>query len=303
MLLFGLAACGRFGFGGDDAADAPVAGADARVDAESDARDDLGMFATPIVLTVLDDPASQDDDPTLPDDMLEVFFDASRDGGPTTAWGDIWVARRASVGDAFGDPTLVAELASLEDDTSPDITGDGLRMYFGSERETPGNREIFVTERADRTSPGSTPVRVPGLESSAHDSGAIEFGGGLRLMFLSARAGTSDLYETTRATLTSPWSLPAPVPGLADPTINESEHWVSEDGLVVYFSSDQPGSDGYDIWRTQRPSLGAAFEQAERVTELSTAEMDVDPWLSPDQRTLVFMSYRTGNGDLYVTTR
>jgi hypothetical protein len=297
-----LPACGRFGFGGDDEADAAVT-PDARVDALADARNDLGMFSTPVAMTVLDDPASQDDDPTLPDDMLEIFFDASRDGGAGTGSGDIWVATRPSTGDPFGGPALVAELASVEDDTSPDVSGDGLRMYFGSERETPNNREIFFSERADRTSPWSTPVRVPGLESAGDDSGAIEFDGGLALMFKTSRAGTNDLYMATRPTLASPWGAPIPVPGLADPTLNESEHWVSEDGLVVYFSSDQPGGDGYDIWRAQRPDLGAAFDQPERVTELSTATQDVDPWLSPDQRTIVFMSYRTGNGDLYMATR
>ena len=45
------------------------------------------------------------------------------------------------------------------------------------------------------------------------------------------------------------------------------------------------------------------FDPPQRVRELSTSLDDVDPWLSPDLHTMVFMSYRTGNGDIYSATR
>jgi Tol biopolymer transport system component len=93
------------------------------------------------------------------------------------------------------------------------------------------------------------------------------------------------------------------VPGLSDPSYEESQHWTNPDGTIVYFASDRAGSAALDIWVATRASPADPFGTPVRVSELSTAVDDVDPWLSPDLHTMVFMSYRTGNGDLYITTR
>jgi hypothetical protein len=300
-IAFAAAACGRFGFG--EGGDGPTDGV--HIDAgPNDPDAGLGMFATPIAITELDDPSQQDDDPTLTDDMLEVYFDSSRDGGATSGMGDIWVAKRASVADPFGAPTLVAELASTADDTTPDITGDGLRIYWGSDRASLGNRDLYVSTRVDRASPWSVPAIIPELASPGDDSGAIEIDNGRGLIFCSSRAGTQDLYLTTRSAIGQPWSAPVAIPGLSDPTVGESQHWANADGTIVFFSSaDIPGSELGDIWVSTRPDSTSAFGPPQRVTEVNSSVDDVDPWLSPDLKTMVFMSYRTGNGDLYVTTR
>jgi hypothetical protein len=39
------------------------------------------------------------------------------------------------------------------------------------------------------------------------------------------------------------------------------------------------------------------------VTELNTTTSEVDPWISDDQRTIVFASNRNGNFDLFIATR
>lgn len=301
VIAIAMAGCGRFGF--REGGDGPTDGV--HVDAgPNDPDAGLGVFATPVALTELDDPSQQDDDPTLTDDMLELYFDSSRDGGAGTGWGDIWVAKRSSVADAFGPPTLVAELASVEDDTTPDITGDGLTIYWGSERASPGNRDLYVSTRSDRASPWSPPAIIPELADPAtDDSAAIELDNGLSLMFASNRGGSMDLWMTTRPTKSSPWGTPVPVPGLSDPSYEESQHWTNADGTIVYFASNRTGSEALDIWVATRASPTDAFDPPVRVTELATPVDDVDPWLSPDLHTMLFMSYRTGNGDLYVTTR
>lgn len=298
MIAIAATGCGRVGFD---------AGGDAAVHVDAGPNDPdagLGMFATPIAISEVDDPTQQDDDPTLTDDMLEMYFDTSRDGGATTGMGDIWVAKRAAVTDPFGAPTLVAELASVADDTTPDITGDGLTIYWGSDRASAGNRDLYVATRMDRSSAWSAPAIIPELASAGpDDSGAIEFANGLSLMFASNRAGTMDLYVATRTSRGAPWSTPVAVPGLSDPSYEESQHWTNADGTIVYFSSERPGSAGRDIWLATRASPSDPFGAPVRVDELSTAVDDVDPWLSPDLRTMIFMSYRTGNGDIYMTTR
>jgi hypothetical protein len=291
-----LVGCGRFGFGSDTADGAPhdgPSGDGARV-----------MFSTPIAITEVDDPSQQDDDPTLTADLLELYFDSSREPGVGFGNGDVWVATRMSVDDPFSTPVLVTELASDADDTTPDLSADGLRMYLGSDRASPGNRDLFVSERASRTSPWSTPVLIPELTSLADDSGAIEIDDGLGLIFCSARAGNQDLYLTTRTAIGQPWSPPVAIPGLSDPSYDESQHWANADGTVVYFSSvGAPGAEASDIFVATRPDASSPFGPPERVPELDTTVDDLDPWLSPDERTVVFMSYRTGLGDLYIATR
>jgi hypothetical protein len=39
------------------------------------------------------------------------------------------------------------------------------------------------------------------------------------------------------------------------------------------------------------------------VPELDSAVSDDDPWISDDQRTIVFASTRSGNFDLFIATR
>jgi Tol biopolymer transport system component len=261
----------------------------------------LGQFSTPIAVTELNDPSQSEDDPTLTGDMWEIYFDSSRDGGPGSGLGDIWVARRTSLDEPFGAPTLIVELASTADDTTPDITDDGLTMYFASDRLAPGNRDLFVTTRSDRVSPWSAPTPITELMSAGDDSGAIEYGNSM--VFASSRNGSQDLFLTTRTSATAPWGEPAPIPGGSDPTYAESQHWVNNAATVVFFTSDRPPSDGEDIWFATGASSGNGFGPATLVTELNGPLIDADPWLSPDLRTIYFTSQRSGSGDIYMATR
>jgi Tol biopolymer transport system component len=291
-LLAVVSACGRIGFGTSGPSDAP--GIDAPVDA------DLGRFATPVVIGELVVAAEQDDDPTLTDDLLEIYFDTSR---PPSVLGDIWVARRMSATDPFDAPSPVAELHSDSDDTSPEITGDGLTMYFSSDRITLGDRELYMTSRPDRVSSWSPPIQITALSSPAEESGAIETADGLGLVFASNRSGSLDLYRASRSAIGQPWQSPTPIAGLSDPAVEESLHWINHDATVVYFASDRPPSVDLDIWVASRPTPADAFAPPVHVVELASSSIDADPWLSSDLRTIVFMSYRTGSGDLYISTR
>jgi len=275
------------------------------VDHDPDAPDaPLGPFGAPTRVLELADSVQPDDDPSLTADLLEIYFDSQRDGGSTAAMGDCWVATRASTSDPFGPPQLVAELASLADDTTFDVSPDGLTMYFISDRKLAGDRDIYVATRPDRSAPWSAPLRVDELASPADENGASELADGLHLAFSSSRSGSADLYIATRTAKGQPWQAPAAIPGLSDPTFGESQFWVNGDATVVYFTSDDaPGVDGVDIWLATRASPDEPFGPIQRVTELDGPGEDADPWLSPDQRTVFFGSHRTGGGDIYTATR
>lgn len=85
--------------------------------------------------------------PVLSFDMLTMYFDSSRaDQGGDSA-GDIWVARRASVGAAFADPKPVPELnraGALDFPTW--LSADNCRLYMTSLRDS-SHFQIYVATR------------------------------------------------------------------------------------------------------------------------------------------------------------
>lgn len=299
-LALAVVGCGRWDFADHPPVDArPGDAVDAIV------HDDANVLALPFTnitkLTPISDPTYDEDDPTLTGDLLEIYFDSDQPAAGA-AMGDIWVAKRASTADPFGTPTLVTELASLSDDTTPEVSTDGLTMYFASDRLTAGDRDIYVTTRPDRTSAWSTPQRVAELSSIDDDDSAEPMPDGLHLVMSRGPGMILDLCVATRASKTVPWNPPVTLPGISDPAYDESQQWSSPDLTVIYFVTDRPPSTSQDIWLAKRPDTQSAFTIA-RVTELSTGTQDVDPWLTPDLHTIYFASTRSGTLDIYTATR
>jgi hypothetical protein len=69
---------------------------------------------------------------TMTPDGLEVFFTSNRPGGQGNF--EIYTSSRPTRQSAWAAPTLVAEINSPLDDRFPTITGDGLNLYFSSNR-------------------------------------------------------------------------------------------------------------------------------------------------------------------------
>src|SRR5690349_20008434 len=82
-------------------------------DAPPDGAMPLGPWGLPTALF----PGGGDDDPTLTGDLLELYFNRNS---------DIYTSTRASVTDAWGTPALVTELSTVYNETTPEITYDGL---------------------------------------------------------------------------------------------------------------------------------------------------------------------------------
>jgi Tol biopolymer transport system component len=294
LLLATVAAgCGRFGFDGAQ---------DASTLSDGDAGVALGAFSAPIRLANVN-ASAKDDDPTLTGDMLEIYFDSARPGGAGVSGGDVWVARRASTAETFGTPTLVTELASPNDDTTPKISPDGLVLYFASDRAGTGDRDLFVTTRPDRVSPWAAPQRIVELASSSDDNGAMETADRLHLVFASSRGGSEDLFEATRTAVGQPWGNVTKLVNLSTAAVSEDQHWINANATVIYFTADLPGSDGLAIWMATRATPAGDFGAPQRIVELDAPLEDADPWLSSDLRTIVFMSGRGGDEDIYVATR
>jgi Tol biopolymer transport system component len=299
-LALAAVGCGRWGFADQPSHDG--ASRDSAADGDHMDANILGQTFTNITpVAAINDGAADEDDPTLTADLLEIYFDSDR---PATgaAMGDIWVAKRANAADAFSAPQIVTELASLADDTTPEVSADGLTIFFSSDRLSSGDRDIWTSTRPDRASPWAAPTRVAELSTTDTDDSPQLLPDGLHMVMSQGPGMVLDLMLATRATPTSPWGSPVSLPGLSNPTYDESQQWAAPDLTVIYFVTDKAPSDSQDIWLATRPDTQSTFTIT-RVSELSSPVIDVDPWLTPDLRTMYFASKRNGTLDIFTATR
>jgi Tol biopolymer transport system component len=265
----------------------------------------LGPFSEPELVAELNDPASQEDDPTLREDLLEIFFDSSRVGGMGS--GDIWTSTRASLDAAWDPPTNVAVLNSSGDDTACELSADGLTLHFASDRPGgAGVRDLYVSTRPSLAGAWAAPQRVAALSSPETDEAAVMTADALLLVFASSRSSADlDLFRATRADRASPWTAITRIAELSSPD-SDGSPFLSHDGRVLYLHSARAGGSGdNDLWVATRTDPRGPFAAPTRVDfdDINTDASESDPWVSPDGRTMYFSSDRDGNQELFVARR
>jgi hypothetical protein len=262
---------------------------------------DLGPpFSAPVLVTELSDPEEHDDDPALRGDLLEIYFSSRREGGMGV--GDIWRSTRDSVSDPWADPTIVEELNSPEDETTIALAPDGLTIWLSSDREDGlGGTDVYVATRTDEDATWGElelieEVSTPGDEIVRGVSSAGD-------LFLGMREDVDetpfDLYVARRNGDT--YLSPEPISELNTPQ-NEADAFLAADNIVLYFTSDANGED--DLVVAAREDASAPFVVVRALDELNSPEADRDPWVSADQRFIMFASRRENDqSDLYTATR
>jgi hypothetical protein len=102
-------------------------------------------WAPPVFLSTLAS-AERDDNPTLSDDGLEIFFSSDRVSAMKF---DVFRATRPSLAQPFSAPQVVPELSSVGDDIGTRLSRDGRRMYlnFNSTRTGGQNAELWIATR------------------------------------------------------------------------------------------------------------------------------------------------------------
>jgi Tol biopolymer transport system component len=140
--------------------------------------------------------SANDQNPSLSDDGLLLFFASDREGGNE----DIYVAVRTNRSGSFSRPIRVPGLASPGKDSAPFISPDGRTIYFTSDR--PGGRgglDIWTATRNNLLAGFDDPTPVPGVSSAAHDEDPSLSRDGRELFFTSNRAGKDVLlYRAVR---------------------------------------------------------------------------------------------------------
>jgi len=128
-----------------------------------------------------------------------LYFSSTRPGYGSA--GNLY--RSESHGGVFGPANLVPGVNSLVDDGQPNLSRDGLELYFYSARSNvsgvPKDNDIYVSTRASASDPWSTPINLgTDVNSGASETRPSLSWDGTTLYFGSTRAGSNDIYVTTR---------------------------------------------------------------------------------------------------------
>jgi hypothetical protein len=287
---------------GSLSSDATTGDAEAMIDAAP-----LGPWGAPVEVPI--NSGDGDDDPSLTDDMLEMYFGSKRVHGTGETDENIYVVRRNTLAEAWSPPVEVAELNSGSADTTTKVTGDGLTIFFSSDRG--GNSDLYYALRPDRASPWSTPGRIMELSSGGGDFAAFAQKN-LKHVVLCAGDVTDNeaLYTSDRPTTLEPWNPPSRIVELDDSGVSECDPMERIDPTahtdVIYYSSWVGNTDKtYDIYRAERASSSVPWSNRTKVDGINTdGHHDRDPWLSADERTMFFSSTRSGSVDkIFMSTR
>jgi Tol biopolymer transport system component len=93
-------------------------------------------------------------------DGLSFYYDGGREGG--YGWSDIWVARRATIDDPWGEPENLGPTINTEDhDAQASISSDGLILFFFCSRpENIGGGDLWYSRRLTTSDPWGPPVNL-----------------------------------------------------------------------------------------------------------------------------------------------
>jgi hypothetical protein len=249
----------------------------------------LGPFGAPVPLGELNT-SDNEGDPSMTADGLEIYFASNRQG----LFSKIFVATRASVSDPFGAP-IPLSLNSAADEFGPEISNDGLELYFNRSQFPGSDSDIFRTTRADRQASFGIAQRQASLSDDTRDDRNPTIAPNRLFALIDVALSTTnrDLVYFTRMQPTGAWTRVGIVTELATMVVDASAVFDGS-GDTIYFHSNRNGTN--ELFTATRENKNKPFGTATVIPELGEG---IDPWVSPDQRVIVFAR---GN-DLMMATR
>ena len=275
--------------------------------------------------------------PAIATNGLALYFASNRTG--TLGANDIWVSRRPSVDDPWGEPDNVgAPVNTIALEVGPSLSVNGRQLYFSSNKPSSAD-EVGVCGGGAATAPRNfcdNDIYVSELEC---DGGECRWGTPTNLgpgvntpLFEGGQAvWHKTLYFNRGGTANALAGAPDPGPpgdiyasrlelhvvpgegasfefGTAEPVTELNSEAVDQrpsfsmDGREIFFTSGRAGTP--DIWVSRRATIFSRWEPPERVGVINTdTAQELHPSLSADGTTLYFTSNRAGGADLWVSRR
>ena len=253
----------------------------------------------------------------LSSDAHTLFFVSTRTGGLGNL--DIWMTHRRCLACDWGAPVnLGAPINSDAIDAAPTMSEDGRLLFFYSARAGgSGLGDVYVSHRVSTGADGDVwgpPVNLgPDVNTAANEQGSAyvhEPGEPNAFVYFNrlTAGGSIDIYRIAVSNDGEALGPAVLIPELSDPTAFDQKVGVSTDGHELLLSSMRAGGFGnLDIWRFTRQSAQDPWSNATHVdAPINTSDLDSQPVLSRDGRTLIFTSNRTGGfgqQDLWMSTR
>ena len=238
-------------------------------------------WSAPVNLGPTINSSAKDGGSSISADGLSLYFNSGRPGGSGSF--DLWVTTRATTNEPWGEPVnLGPTVNSSYNDAAPDISADGLELYFVSGRPGGyGGNDLWVVTRNTTDDDWGAPLNLgPIVNSSSREWGPNISADSLTLFFASRRtggSGGSDLWVTTRKTKEQPWAEPVNLGSTVNSSAGDGGASISSDSLMLYFASDRPGGFGRnDLWQVSLEVSGvAAVEDRE---DFETGDFNTFPW-------------------------
>lgn len=214
----------------------------------------------------------------------------------------------------FAAPTNLGQVInSPAFDGGPNVSADGLTLYFTSDRAGGvGRGDLWVARRSRRDDPFGAPRNLgPAVNSAADEFAPSISADGLTLYFDSNRPGTdgaSDVWVVTRADPTQAFGSPRNLGPAVNGAASDGLPSIAADGSSLYFSSRRDGGRGkMDLWLARRGSTSMEFRDVQNLGPgVNGAHDDWGPSISADELSLIFMSDRPGGRggqDLWLARR
>jgi len=218
----------------------------------------------------------------------------------------------------FGEPAnLGPTVNSPSLDGTPNISADGLKMYFQSTRPGGlGYEDLWLTTRQTIDDPWGAPVNLTSVNSQYREAYPSISTDGLMLYFSDyfygpdrpGGQGGHDLWMTSHASLNDPWDTPINLGSVINSPAQEVSVSISNDALVMVFASNRAGGSGnYDLWMSTRPDKQEDWGPPVNLGPVvNSSGFDYECSLSYDGLVLLFMSDRAGGlggSDAWMTVR
>ena len=244
---------------------------------------------------------------TISSDGLELYFWDCYFLRPGGFGGfDIWVSRRSSVSEPWGEAVNLGPLINTEyDDSKPSISADGLTLYFGSNRPGGyGGFDLWMSTRAATTDDWGAPVNLgEPVNGEADETFPCVSADGLEIYFDSGRPGGYgdwDLWVAKRAATDDPWGEPVNLGEAINSPYYDSSPYLSPDGLLLLFHGLRPGGPSVlNMWVTTRKTTSDAWGSSTPLpVPPNSRYMDGIAIISADGFTFYFWSIRRGGSGM-----
>jgi WD40-like Beta Propeller Repeat len=203
---------------------------------------------------------------------------------------------------AWYDQTDNSEIGDLCNGQQATVAGADGQTYT-VQNEFSNSVGDCIATKCDPNKAFGTPTRVANVSSSVRDQGAVLVDD-LTLYLGSDRAGSPDLYMTTRSSPTGSFATPVPLTNVNGATTGEIGPYLTGDGLTMYYAFTPAGATFADLYVTTRTSKSVAFSAGTPVANVNSTSDEEDPYVTPDGSALYFDSGRGGTQlDMYVATR